>query len=62
MTDKISPGNLLKTDSFLSQIVFCQDSGEIRKMGSELASDCLRSIVKLLVTPYNIIILNFISL
>lgn len=61
-TEKISPGGQLKNDSFLSQTVFCQDSGEIRKMGSDLASACLCSIVKLLAIPYNIFILNFMSL
>lgn len=63
MTDKTSPGNQLKKkkkDFFLSQIVFCQYSGEIRKMGSELASDSLCSIIKPLVIPSNIFILNFI--
>lgn len=40
MTDKISPGNHVQNDFFLSQILFCQDSGEIRKMGSEPANDC----------------------
>lgn len=61
MTDKISPGNHVKNDFFLSQTVFCQDSGEIRKMGSEPANDCLSCIVKLLVIPSDIFILYLIS-
>ena len=51
----------MKNDFFLSQIVFFQDSEEIRKMKTEPANDCLCSTVKPFIIPSNIFILNLIS-
>lgn len=60
MIDKLSPGNQLQNNSFLSQTLFCQVCEEIWKMGSEPGNDCLCNIVKLLVILCNVFIVNLI--